>query len=244
MAFRGNLEDMGVAEILQMLNLGKKTGRLLITNGEKFIEVYIEKGNIVFGRFLGEPSKSLKSRLENKLGVKLNISLLGENITRQLLNQNIKEEVIKNCVENVVKDIFNEIILWKKGFWEFEVDVKINEDVKTSLDPINLLIDITTQIDEWEKIKSLLPSLDNVYVADKYVLIKENLTESEKEIIKLFDGKKTLEEILDASPYNPLETGKLIHRFLTKGWIKKVEIKDFKRGERGMRSGYHLRLLF
>jgi len=50
MALTGNLEDIGFAELLQLLNVGHKSGRLQVWRGEERAEIFISQGDVAWAR--------------------------------------------------------------------------------------------------------------------------------------------------------------------------------------------------
>ena len=57
MAIEGSLADVGLADISQLLSLGRKTGCLTVTDRSNFGYIYFEKGRVVYASVLNRPDR-------------------------------------------------------------------------------------------------------------------------------------------------------------------------------------------
>jgi CheY-like chemotaxis protein len=176
-AFAGNLADMGVVDLVQTLEMGKKSGTLHVQNrkgGEAIC--YFRDGRI------------LDCELPGKLS--------GENAFYRLLN-------------------------WQEG--EFAIEFKpVDREERIPVSTQGLLMEGMRRIDEWGRIVEQLPSLDRRFEID-YALLADRLAEIPDDVnalLRLFDGRRTLEQVIDDADYDDLAAAGVISKLFFEGIIK------------------------
>ena len=151
MSLEGNLEELGLGEILQIVSLSKKTGVLSLSNRGKDGSVFFRQGQVVraasssYQQSLGEV---LIQRAAVDMAVlRKALALQQENGFRELLgvilvknfgvSQEIIEEVVREQIENVVFSLFN----WTEGAFKFEVLSTVETVDGTAMDPLQFMLD-------------------------------------------------------------------------------------------------------
>ncbi|WP_242395127.1 response regulator [Anaeromyxobacter oryzisoli] len=178
-SFAGNLADMGVVDLVQTLEMGKKSGALHVKN-TKGVEAicYFKDGRI----------------LDCELGGKVT----GENAFYRLLN-------------------------WQDG--DFAIEFKpIEREERIPVSTQGLLMEGMRRIDEWGRIVEQLPQLDRVFEID-YALLAERLAEIPDDVnvlLRRFDGRRTLEEVIDDSDQDDLAAAGVISKLFFEGIIKEA----------------------
>lgn len=177
-SFAGNLSDMGVVDLVQTLEMGKKSGALHIRS-RKGAEAmaYFRDGRIV----------------DCELG-----RVTGENAFYRLLN-------------------------WQEG--EFAIEFKaIEREERIPVSTQGLLMEGMRRIDEWGRIVEQLPALDRVFGLD-YAILAERLAEIPDDVntlLRLFDGRRTLESVIEEADYDDLAAAGVISKLFFEGIIKEV----------------------
>lgn len=150
MSLAGNLEDLGLGEILQIVSLSRKTGVLSLSsrgrNGSVFFrngqvvmassstyqlslgEVLIQKGVIDRGVLRKALAFQQQHGFHELLGVILvkNFSVL----------QDVIEEVVREQIENLVFSFFS----WAEGDYKFSVQSDIDIAADTKQDPMQFIL--------------------------------------------------------------------------------------------------------
>lgn len=179
--FSGSLEDMGVVDLLQTIEVSRKSGVARITNGKLVAMVYFRDGKLVDAE---------------------NGKLRGDEAVYRAL-------------------------LWTSG--EFEVEFKpIDNSDTITTSTQGLLMEGMRRVDEWGRLSEQLPSLDVVFDVDHQTLL-ERLTEIPDElnaILRLLDGRRTLMEIIDDSPFDDLSTLSVISKLYFEGLLVPVETEE------------------
>ncbi len=111
-------------------------------------------------------------------------------------------------------------LIWNSGTFEVEFCPVQNPDViPTSTQ--GLLMEGMRRVDEWGRLLEQLPPLNTIFEVDHEQLV-ERLNEIPDElngILKLFDGKRTLIEVVDESPFEDLSTLSTVTKLYFEGLL-------------------------
>ncbi len=126
------------------------------------------------------------------------------------------------------------IFEWNKGKFEFIVGEK--SDKKTINLPIpTLIMEAARKIDEWNRIKKVIPSLDTIFElepnpnTDIEVI---NLNADEWRVLSQIDGKKNIKEIANLLKIGEIETAKILFGLIGSGLVRIKRIPDKKKEEK------------
>ena len=151
MSLEGNLEELGLGEILQIVSLSRKTGVLSLSSRGKEGSVFFRLGQVVravssgYHQSLGEVlvqrgvidlailRKSLTLQQENGFCERLGLIL----VKNFGIQQEIIEEVVREQIENVVYSLFR----WTEGSFKFNVQNSIDTVDDTKMDPLQFMLD-------------------------------------------------------------------------------------------------------
>ena len=111
-------------------------------------------------------------------------------------------------------------LIWSSGSFEVEFRPVSNDDViPTSTQ--GLLMEGMRRVDEWGRLLEQLPSLTTIFEIDHEQLV-ERLNEIPDElngILRLFDGKRALMDVVDDSPFEDLSTLSTISKLYFEGLL-------------------------
>lgn len=151
MSLVGNLEELGLGEILQIVSLSRKTGVLSLCSRGRDGSVFFRQGQVVraasstYQQSLGEVliqkgvidlavlRKSLAFQQENGFRERLGVIL----VKNFGVSQDVIEEVVREQIENVVFSLF----AWAEGTFKFEVQNTIETVDGTKMDPLQFMLD-------------------------------------------------------------------------------------------------------
>lgn len=111
-------------------------------------------------------------------------------------------------------------LLWNDGQFEVHFCPVSNEDV-IGTSTQGLLMEGMRRVDEWGRLLEQLPPLDTIFEVDVSQLI-ERLNEIPDElngVLRLFDGKHSLTEVVDASPFEDLSTLDTVSKLYFEGLL-------------------------
>lgn len=124
-------------------------------------------------------------------------------------------------------DAINVLFNWKDGTFNFIPDEETDK-ITIDLPVQNVILEVARQVDEWEKMKDVIPSI-NVVVD----FIEEpdagniELQPMEWKTLSFIDGNKTVKEIADKLETNSFEVAKILYSLVQSGLIKVVKEKKF-----------------
>lgn len=133
------------------------------------------------------------------------------------------------CVDAVLGRLTGEeavyrALIWNEGTFEVEFTKVENPDViETSTQ--GLLMEGMRRLDEWGRLLESLPALSTVFQVNGEELL-ERLNEIPDElngILRLFDGKRDLMAVVDASPFEDLSTLNTISKLYFEGLLVPLE---------------------
>jgi hypothetical protein len=156
MSISGNLEDVSVAEVMQFIHLGRRTGTLTLVSDGRRAEVGFHRGKIVSAwapgiRRLGELLVHRGLIGETTLVTALRIQ---ENeATRRSLGQIlvsnavISSEAMRRAVTEHIESTIFELVTWTRGTFQFALDdLQPVDDIAMYPDEVVPDLDLNTQM--------------------------------------------------------------------------------------------------
>ena len=149
MSLVGNLEDLGLGEILQIVSLSRRSGVLSLESRGRQARVIFRNGQVTratsttFQQSLGEVliqkgvidltvlRRALRVQADEGLGRLLGCIM----IERFGISEQAIEEVVREQIENVVYSLF----VWAEGVFEFDLQ-EVPEFDATCLDPVQFML--------------------------------------------------------------------------------------------------------
>jgi adenosyl cobinamide kinase/adenosyl cobinamide phosphate guanylyltransferase len=176
MALSGKFEGMPPQDLLQWISRGNKHGILTVNAGNEVIHIRFENGEVV-----GINSSRSKDRLGALLVRKGIIDLEQLKLLRQdhadqsiligelLLQKNlITPEILHQALNDQVQDITFYLLTKDSGKFNFEERALKNaEKLIHPVNTSNLLLEGARRIDEWHRIKQVIPSNRIVFKKDE-----------------------------------------------------------------------------
>ena len=131
MSISGNLEDVSGSDVMQFIHLGRRTGTLVLKQGEKRAMVGFYRGQLISARRDAQPLVGdllvrrgvLKpDRLEE--AIRLQRERAEERSLGQILlaRGDVSAEALRDAVFAQIKQTINEVVQWDDGRFEFVVD--------------------------------------------------------------------------------------------------------------------------
>ncbi|HEY6839169.1 MAG TPA: response regulator [Geobacteraceae bacterium] len=151
MSLVGNLEDLGLGEILQIVSLSRKSGILTLRSGKREGVVVFRHGQVVraksstYQQNLGEGllHKGLIDRplLKKALAIQEEEDFkerLGTILVKRFgVSAQAIEEVVCEQIENVVYSLF----AWAEGTFDFELQDSVEVSDSIKMDPVQFMLD-------------------------------------------------------------------------------------------------------
>jgi CheY-like chemotaxis protein len=151
MSLVGNLEDLGLVEILQIVSLGRNSGTLSLKSDGREASVVFRQGQVVrassgsFPQSLGEllTSRSVidPTTLRKALSLQQSqgfIDRLGTILVKHFgISPEKIEDVVREQVELVVLSLFD----WSTGSFDFVISDRVDPVYDTRMDPLQFMLE-------------------------------------------------------------------------------------------------------
>jgi hypothetical protein len=173
MAIEGPLQDIGIHDVFQLLDLARKSGRLTVRSDVRDNEgrVYFDKGTIVhatmrdnpytLGAILKKAGKVTDKELDIAAELQRNdrSRLLGEILVKPgFVTARDVDRYMRQQIESVVFELFS----WNEGVFSFadgtNHDVRVDAIVRVNIE--SLLMEGARRIDEWSRMADRIPNAD------------------------------------------------------------------------------------
>ena len=203
MGIEGTLETMALSDIFQWLANGRYTGTLLVSGGEVVKSIFFRDGQIVscnstnpkefLGHFLvshgfiGEDELAAAVGEQERSG-----DLLGNVLVEQgAITAADLERMLALKAEESIFELFQ----WDEGRFRFVADeLPAYTMVPISLNVTSLTMEGIRRLDEWKRIREIIPSSQSVPVAVGDLLGGE-VDEARRTILEMVDDDRTVDEI-------------------------------------------------
>lgn len=238
----GNLQTVPLSDLLQLVSTAAKTGMLYICRDDQKREIYFKKGSIIYasssgsedqllGNLILSRNKISKADLERALSIQ---KLTGKKLGAVLLEMTklTKEELLaflRMQVEDIVYNLFG----WNSGeFIFYDGRLPPAEQITAELNTMNVIMEGSRRIDEWIKIREVLPPEDVILEMARDLKTKSStvkLAVNDLRLLPLIDGERTVSELLQISPTGEFHTRKALANLITLGLLKAGERKKAAR---------------
>ena len=231
MAIEGPLQDIGIHDVFQLLDLARKSGRLSVRSSVRGNEgrVYFDKGAVIhatmrdnphtLGALLKKAGKITDAEMEAAMQAQRDgdARLVGEILIAQgVVTRRDIEKYMRLQIENVVFDLFS----WNEGTFSFadgsKDDVKMDALIRVSIE--SLLMEGARRIDEWSRMNDRIPG---AHVVPRLALARDDsdayldLHPSEWEVLTLIDGNHSLRDIATELTISEFEVAKTVYGMLS-----------------------------
>lgn len=234
MAIRGNLSEANLADVLQLLALGQKTGSLSLAREGSFGNIHFVDGRVVHAGLVNR-----RDRLGDRL-VRLGV-LEADELTRlaaQLFSQDERElaqallragrverDLLVSEYRVHVEEAVYHLFSWTHGTFTFEPDDEpALEEPLLSISADSLLLEGARRVDEWTLIAKKIPSFDLIFEVDSSRLSHREtpLSAEQERILPFLDGVQDVHCVIERSGLGEFDVGKALYGLLTAGYVQRV----------------------
>ncbi len=188
--FAGALADMGVVDLLQTFEVSRKSGIVHVVNTETEAQAKIYFRD---GKLVD--AHLWPRGVDPSLDPRQPGALIGE------------EAIYRTFI-------------WSEGSFEVEF-CKVDAEDVVEASTQGVLMEGMRRLDEWQRLLEVLPPLETVFEVDSEELLSR-LSEIPDElngILRLFDGKRSLMQVVDSSPFEDLSTLSTISKLYFEGLL-------------------------
>lgn len=238
MALRGSLEDFSLPDVLQLIGLSRKTGVLRVRRGEAAEgSIWFRDGDIFFAQSdwqrtkLGERLIAAQKITPNALDRVLAIHASdpqGRRIGQILVDESyITGPLLEVFVQEQIQDTVFDLLRWEDGEFSFEsLPALLDEDIGLAVSIENISIEASRRMEEWERIKGKVPSMDTVFrmaATSGESGFEVSLKPTEWNVLMLIDGSRNISDLAGATGQTDFEVARIAHGLFSAGLLEVVD---------------------
>src|SRR5260370_22093421 len=204
MGIHGTLRTMSVADLLQFLAGGRKTGTLKLGRGGIVKQIFLEEGWIV-GSSSNDPRERLGQvllhygkieeahlqtamEIQHQSGGKLGVILS----SRGFVSQEDVIEVLRTRTLEIIYDLF----IWEEADFEFFDHEPLPADlIRIQVNVTSVIMDGIYRIDEWARYRNVIPSDRTFFELNPGWTQSLHESKEMREILYLVEKRMTAAEI-------------------------------------------------
>jgi CheY-like chemotaxis protein len=235
-ALSGDLGIIPIGAVLQLLQIEAQSGTLLVTDGKTEITIVIRQGLIDLVQARGAGSEFRLGRYFVELGL-----VTPEDIDRMLRERNRAEEPshpgrkllgdllvdsgrvtpeqLREGLARQSSELVYELLRWPRGRFEFrrEPPPSLAESAHLGLPVASVVMEGFRRVDEWRLVEAGLGSFDSVLLADPAAVDAvgvDRLAKSERRLLEMVDGEKSVREIIEQSHMSSFDACKILFQLI------------------------------
>src|SRR5690606_13190520 len=234
MAIKGSLREASLADVVQLLFLGRRTGCLSVASERNFGSIWFDDGWIVHAGLLSRTDRLgermiaagrlTHPQLDEAIAVQQAVpgQRLGAVLVRlgHFTMAELEAE-LRRQVEETVYTLFT----WDSGTFSFEAGESPDADETTvRLNPEGLLLEGARRVDEWSVIAKQIPTRAAVFAVEPGDRPEgdEGLVDAERRLLPMLDGKVTARDLVGATGLTEFEVSRVLYGLLSAGRIRRV----------------------
>ncbi len=232
MGVSGNLKTMLPGDLLQWLSLGQKSGTLVVANGDVEKKIFFKGGRVIssasndpreyLGQFLMSHGYLSEEELRKAMEVQLQSGiLLGKILTMiGLISEDDLMRLMRLKAEEEIYDVF----LWHEGEFHFiDNELPQMEMIPLKIDVTGIIMEGTRRVDEWPRIREVIPNDSFIPVVQKRIEVDEEFDEAETTVIDAIDGKRTIAQLVLESRSSSFLVCSTLSPLLRSGFVRLME---------------------
>ncbi|NLE43351.1 MAG: DUF4388 domain-containing protein [Chloroflexi bacterium] len=237
MALKGDLRDFSTTQLLNLINLARKTGTLSVDAGDGHAHLYFKEGKLIYAttngqnghlvtalRGAGKLSEKEAQALQSQAGSRSDRELGVLLINAGRLNRAEIEAGIHSFVLNNVYRLFT----WTEGAFLFEPTLQGMRDRIPVVIPLeNVIVEGSRRIKEWERLQEELPDLDRALkFADRPGANVRNISLSidEWRVISFINPRNTIRQIAQHNSMSDLQIRRIVYSLLQAGLVELIPL--------------------
>ncbi|RLC99209.1 MAG: hypothetical protein DRI77_03285 [Chloroflexi bacterium] len=236
MALKGNLQDFSTTQLLNLINLARKTGTLAVDTRDSKARLCFKEGKLIYatlngsgdslaavlhraGKLTEEQAHTIQTQGSAKSDKELGVLLINAGYVSQA-------DIVQSVRAYILNNIFP-LFTWADGTFRFESNAMPFENRITI--PINLenvIMEGTRRLKEWERLQDELPDLNMALkFADRpnVQLRNINLSVEEWRVVSFINPRNTIHQIAQYNNLSDFQIRKIIYGLLQAGLVEMIQ---------------------
>lgn len=236
MALKGNLRDFSTTQLLNLINLARKTGTLTIEGRDAQARLCFREGKLIYavmdghddrlavvlhraGKITAEQARTIQAQAGTKTDKELGLLLINAGyVTQADIMRIMRNHILGNTYP---------LFTWPEGNFYFESNVLPFEDrITVPIDLENVIMEGSRRLKEWERLQEELPNLD---VALKFAdrpdarLRDISLSVEEWRVVSFINPRNTIRQIAQYNNMSDFQIRKIVYGLLQAGLVELVQ---------------------
>jgi hypothetical protein len=233
MALKGRLEDFGITQLLNLINLARKTGTLYLEGAQKNSYLCFREGKLIYAALEGvEDSLPVILQRANVFTAEqvrmIQANMAGKtdrDIAQVLITSGrLQQQVVVKSVRDAILDLVYQVFSWHEGQFRFEPSkLPVQGKITTSIALENVIMEGSRRVKEWERLQDELPDLDiPLKFAERPTtpLRDVNLSVEEWRVISFVSPSNTVRQIAQFNNMSELQIRKIVYSLLQAGLVE------------------------
>src|SRR4030066_1980308 len=245
MSLEGSIKEFGLAEILQLISMQKKSGIVSISHEGESTTLNFDNGQLVFatsifggetkrlGEILVNSGKLTKKDIEKTLRIqeKTNDKIGAIFVSSGL----ISTDEVKEALQQQLMDVVFHVLRWKDGYYKFNAcEIDYDREFQIPVQTDFILMEASRMVDEWGYIESKIPSANIIFSqTDKGSEVEQlfsRLSPDELAIYNLVDGNRDIFDILTISQLGKFPLFRIMLTLMMSGLITQSSLSNIISG--------------
>jgi len=220
-------------DLLQWLSLGQKTGTLVVSNKAVEKKIFFKNGRVIssasndpreyLGQFLMSHGYMTEPELMKGMQVQAESGILLGKIL--VMIDVISEEELQRLMRMKAEEAIYDIFLWRDGEFRFDDDaLPMQEMIPLQVDVTGIIMEGTRRVDEWQRIRLLIPSEALVPAVlkhlDEEVADRLQFDDAQRMVVAAIDGKRNVADIVLESRSSSFLVAETLYRLVREGFIE------------------------
>ncbi|MBN1248392.1 MAG: DUF4388 domain-containing protein [Anaerolineae bacterium] len=235
MALKGKLEDFGITQLLNLINLARKTGTLYLEGTDKEAHLCFREGKLIYasmsevedylpvilqraGIFTADHVEMIRKNMPGKSD---------QDVAKVLITSGrLKQQVVLRQMREHILDIVYQVFSLNQGTFRFEPsELPVQGRITTTIALENVIMEGSRRLKEWELLRDELPDLGiRLKFAERPTtpLRDINLSVEEWRVISFVNPRNTIHQIAKYNNMDELQIRKIVYSLLQAGLVEIV----------------------
>jgi hypothetical protein len=244
MALKGNLRDVSLNQLLNLVHLARKTGALTVQNESApgTARLFFREGKLIYATPDGQdsrltdmmvkvgkitPDQATLAESRSRVGTDKELGLLL--IQNNILNQS---DIVQG-VKSFLLDSVYQLLTWSSGAFRFDANqLPPEERVIVPVGLEHVIMEGTRRAQEWEQLRDDLPDLDAPLKFSEKPdtnLRNINLNVDQWKVISFINSKNTMRQIADYLRLDEFQIRRIVSGLQSAGLVDVVIVERPKR---------------
>lgn len=241
MSLEGSIKEFGLAEILQLISMQKKSGVVSISHESESTTLHFDNGQLVFAtsifggetKRLGEILVNSGKLTENDIEQTLHIQEMTKDRIGAIFVSSglLTTDEVKEALQQQLMDVIFHVLRWKDGYYKFKAcEIDYDRDFQIPVQTDFILMEGSRMVDEWGYIESKIPAANIIFSqTDKGSEIEQlfsRLSPDEVTIYNLVDGSRDIFDILTVSQLGKFPLFRIMLTLMMSGLITQSSLSN------------------